>query len=226
MIWATVSSWSWRRSILSIHWNEWCWSWNSNTLATWCKELTHFRRLCCWERLKAVGDGDDRGWDYWMASPTQSTWVWASSKSWWWTGKPGLLQSVMGWQRVRHNWATELNWIPEKSMFNAMAWPITKPHSHSNQCCKSKCSTIHRTKKSNQIFVGIFAFISHRHFTSIGLLMIITEDQIERWYFHRPILYIYIPIHTCTLIYTYTYICVLNWFSHVWLFCNLWTIFP
>ena len=65
-----------------------------------------------WERLKAGGEGDDRGWDGWMASLTQWTWVWASSGNWWWTGKPGVLQST-GWQRVRHNWATELNWGSE-----------------------------------------------------------------------------------------------------------------
>ena len=53
--------------------------------------------------------GDNRGWDSWMASPTQLTWVWVDSGSWWWTGKPGLLQS-MGLQRVGHDWATELNW--------------------------------------------------------------------------------------------------------------------
>ena len=60
-------------------------------------------------RLRAGGEGDDRGWDGWMASPTQWTWVWVSSGSWWWTGKPGVLQS-MGSQRVRHDWVTELNW--------------------------------------------------------------------------------------------------------------------
>ena len=63
----------------------------------------------CWERLKAGGEVDTRGWDGWMASLTRWTWVWASSESWWRTGKPGVLQS-MGSQRVRHNWATELNW--------------------------------------------------------------------------------------------------------------------
>ena len=65
------------------------------------------RKDWCWERLKAGGEGDDRGWDGWMASPTQWAWVWASSKSWWWTEKP--VQS-MGPQRVRHNWVTKLNW--------------------------------------------------------------------------------------------------------------------
>ena len=82
-----------RKSILNIHWKDWCWSWNSNTLATWCKELTQWKRLWCWERLKVGGEGDDRGWDGWMASPTQWTWVWVTSRSWRWTGRPGLLQS-------------------------------------------------------------------------------------------------------------------------------------
>ena len=63
----------------------------------------------CWERLKAGGEGDDRGWDGWMASPTQWTRVWVNSGSWWCTGRPGVLQSV-GSQRVGHVWVTELNW--------------------------------------------------------------------------------------------------------------------
>ena len=66
-------------------------SWHSDTLATWCEELTHQKRHWCWERLKAGGEGDNRGWDGSMASLTQWTWVWASSRSWWWTGKPGVL---------------------------------------------------------------------------------------------------------------------------------------
>ena len=81
----------------------------SDTLATWCEKLTHLKRPWWWERLKAGGKGDDRGWDGWMASPTRWTWVWVNSGSWWWTGRPGVLQS-MGSQRVRHDWATELNW--------------------------------------------------------------------------------------------------------------------
>ena len=76
--------------------------------ATWFEELTRWKRPWCWERLKAGGEGDDRGWDGWMASRTQWTWVWVNSGSWWWTGRPGLFQS-MGWQRVGHNWVTELN---------------------------------------------------------------------------------------------------------------------
>ena len=79
-----------------------------HTLATWCEELTHWKRPWFWDRLRAGGEGDDRRWDGWMASPTWWTWVWTSSKSWCWTGKPGVLQS-MGLQRVGHNWVTELN---------------------------------------------------------------------------------------------------------------------
>ena len=77
----------------------------ANTLATWCKELTHLRTPWCWET-----EGDDRGWDGWMASPTECRWVWVNSGSWWRTGRPGVLQS-MGSQRVRHNRVTELNWL-------------------------------------------------------------------------------------------------------------------
>ena len=62
--------------------------WNSNTLATWWEELTHWKRPWCWERLKVGGEGNDRGWDGWMASSTQWTWVWVNSGSWWWTGRP------------------------------------------------------------------------------------------------------------------------------------------
>ena len=68
----------------------------------------------CWEGLGAGGEGDDRGWDGWMASPTQWTWVWVNSGSWWWTGRPGVLQ-FMGLQRVGHDWATELNWNCSRS---------------------------------------------------------------------------------------------------------------
>ena len=85
------------------------WNWNSNTLATWHEELTHWRRPWCWERLRAGGEGDDRGWDGWMALSTWWTWVWVGSGSWWWKGRPGVLQ-FMGLQRVGHDWATELNW--------------------------------------------------------------------------------------------------------------------
>ena len=78
-----------------------------NPLATWCEELIHWKRPWCWERLKAGGEGDDRGWDGWMASPTQWTWVWVNSRSWWWTRRPDLLQA-MGWKvSATTEW---LNW--------------------------------------------------------------------------------------------------------------------
>ena len=77
-------------------------------LATWCEELTNLKRPWCWERLRAGGEGDDRGWDCWMALLMWWTWVWVNSRSWWWTWRPGVLQS-MGSQPVGHNWVTELN---------------------------------------------------------------------------------------------------------------------
>ena len=102
-----------RKSVLNILWKDWCWSWNSNTLATWWEELTHLKRPWCWERLKAGGEGDDRGWDGWMASLTQWTWVWVNSRV---GDGQGGLACCSPWshkesdttQRVRHNWATEL----------------------------------------------------------------------------------------------------------------------
>ena len=81
-----------RKSVLNIHWKDWCWS--SNSLATWYQELTHWKRPRCWERLKAGGEGDDRGWDGWMTLPTRWTGVWAGTRNWRWTGKPGVLQSM------------------------------------------------------------------------------------------------------------------------------------
>ena len=101
--------WCWRR-LLRVPWTarrsnqsilkeinpelEVLMSWSSNTWATCCEELTHWERPWCWERLTAGGEGDDRGWDGWMASPTQWTRVWVSSGRWWWTGRPGVLQSM------------------------------------------------------------------------------------------------------------------------------------
>ena len=74
-----------------------------------CEELTHRKRLWCWEGLGAGGEGVNRGWDGWMASPTWWTWVWVNSGRWWWTGRLGVLWFT-GSQRVGHDWATELNW--------------------------------------------------------------------------------------------------------------------
>jgi len=95
----------------------------------WIALMLSFRALWvkrpwCWERLRAGGEGNDRGWDGWMASPTQCTWVWVNSGSWWWTGGPGVLR-FKGLQRVRHNWATELNWIE----LGEISWSFNSNHS-------------------------------------------------------------------------------------------------
>ena len=87
-----------------------CWSWNPDTLATCWKELTHWKRPWCWERLKAGEEEDDRGWDGWMTSLSKWTWVCINSRNLSWTGRPGVLWS-MGSQRLGHDWATELNWM-------------------------------------------------------------------------------------------------------------------
>ena len=92
-----------------------------------------WERPWCWETLKAGGEGDDRGWDGWMASPAQWTWVWVDSGSWWWTGRPGVLR-FMGLQRVRHDWVTELNW--SELFYSLYIWHLT----HFCVCCwRSLC---------------------------------------------------------------------------------------
>ena len=105
---STSTSPSWRRSVLGVHWKDWCYSWSSNTLATWCEELTHWKRPSCWERLRTGGEGDNRGWDGWMASLTQWTWVWVDSGSWWWTGRPGVLQFMGLQSQTRRHWTEHL----------------------------------------------------------------------------------------------------------------------
>ena len=93
--WATRrSSQSEWKSILDTHWKDWCCSWSSNTSATRCEEPTHWKRPWCWERWKAKGEGEGRGWDGWVASPTQWTWLGTNSRKQWWTGGLGVLQSV------------------------------------------------------------------------------------------------------------------------------------
>ena len=88
-----------------VQWKDWCWSWNSNTLATWCEELTHWKRPWCWERLKAGEEGDDRGWDGWMASRTQWTWVWASS------GR--VVKDKEGWRATVHGVTKSPKWLSD-----------------------------------------------------------------------------------------------------------------
>ena len=106
----------WRRSALGFLWREWCWGWNSSTLATSCEEMTHWKRLWCWEGLGAGGEGDDQGWDGWMASLTRWTWVWVNSGSWQWTGRPGVLRSMRS-QRVGYYWVTEQQQMSRNFLF-------------------------------------------------------------------------------------------------------------
>ena len=109
-----------------------CWSWNFNTLATWCEELTHWKRPWCWEGLWAGGEGDDRGWDDWMASPTQQTWVWVNSRSWWWTERPGCA-AIQGDVAEQLNW-TGLNWFSLYFLFSQLASAI----------CECLCAVLSR----------------------------------------------------------------------------------
>ena len=81
---------------------DWCWSWNSNTYATWCEELIHWKRPWCWERLKAGGEGDDRGWSGWMASLTQWTWIWGNS---------GRAMDREAWHVAVHRVAKSWTWL-------------------------------------------------------------------------------------------------------------------
>ena len=157
-----------------IHWKDWCWSRSSNTLATWCEELTHWKKPWCWERLKAGGEGDDRGWDGWMAPPTQWTWVWVSSRSWWWTGKPGMPWGCKESDTTEHlNWpswtldrdlilvfcyqikSASICWIPVmcQALWIFCIWfslrNTTDSHQGRKRCCCSvakSCPTLHPLK--------------------------------------------------------------------------------
>ena len=95
------------------NWKDWCWSQSSNSLATWCEELTCWKRPWCWERLKA-GEGDNRGWDGWMASPTQWTWVWASSGGWWRTEED---EAAHLFSLLRERWEGRLTYL-----CNSLLW--------------------------------------------------------------------------------------------------------
>ena len=119
--------------------------------------LTHWKRPWCWEGLGAGGEGDDRGWDVWMASLTRWTWVWVKSQSWWWIGRPGVLR-FMGSQRVGHDWETELNWV--RYFFHTYYWKgpplllhILEIISHVFNCLLSL--------GNSQYLVWIIVFLNH-----------------------------------------------------------------
>ena len=107
----------------------------TKTLATWCEELTHLKRPWCWERLRAGGQGDDRGWDGWMASLIRRVWVWANSGSWWWTGTPGVLQSIGSQSQTRLS-----NWTEVSLIYSQIIKPLIKNifSSPSSDACLDK----------------------------------------------------------------------------------------
>ena len=149
------------RSVLRVHWKDWCWSWNSNTLATSCKELTHLKRPWCWERLRAGGERDDRGWDGWMASLIQWTWVWVNSRSPWWTGRSRVLW-LMGLQRAGHDWVTELNWTNYMS-----SEEMTERGTMSIIWAEGPCSFLRLFTYFQQKFLLLF-FFSPNHFLTVN----------------------------------------------------------
>ena len=101
----------------------------------WCEELTCWKRPWPWERLKAEGEGDDREWDGWMASPTWWTWVWVNSESWWWTGRPGVLR-FMGSQRVGQDGATKLSWPEDTFSYFVELSLLIWVYRSSQICCR------------------------------------------------------------------------------------------
>ena len=175
-----------RRSVLNIHWKDWCWSWNSSTLATWCEELTYLKRPWCWDRLKVGGEGDDRGWDGWMEP--QWTWVWVNSGSWWWTGRPGVLQS-MGSQRVGLNWLTDdraLTLVRDHSR-SFMYVTITSLYSNylgTNSCLQTTSlsrviSILYITQPPNLYLYPLIQYMTlhnHSKTRNLGVISLITNQ--------------------------------------------------
>ena len=149
---------------------DWCWTWNSNTLATWWGKLTHLKKPWCWDRLRA-GEGDDRGWDGWMASRTQWTWVWVNSGSWWCCRRPGIMW-FMGLQRVGHDWATEMNWhdwVPSASLLSSHSIQ-SLPHSASATLAVSYAHYAHSTSGPLHLLVswpGLFIRLDTFHQTGL-----------------------------------------------------------
>jgi len=157
-------------------------------LATSCKELNHWKRLWCWEGLGAGGEGDDRGWDGWMASPTRWTWVWVDSGSWWWTGRPGVLR-FMESQRV--GMTEQLSWtephllvapvkesicnVREPGLIPRSGWPSREGNGNPLQYSGLENSmdrgawwaTVHRVSKS-------FKWLSRGLFS-------IASDSLQHW---------------------------------------------
>ena len=143
---------------MNIHWKDWCWSWNSNILATWWEELTHWKRPWCWERLRARGEGGDRGWDGWMASPSSmdmnlnklqeigsllkqgslvccSPWGCRESDMTWWLNKQQLFRTIFwtAWDSAKHRvYCTLESAAPSQLHTTTFFCPLVFHHNESN----------------------------------------------------------------------------------------------
>ena len=135
-------------------------------LATWCEELTHWKRPWCREGLGTGEEGDDRGWGGWMASLTRWTWVWVNSGSWWWTGRPGVLR-FMESQRVGHDWATELigRFTGKLNDLNCFVELEVKQWSGSKKCKFYYwiCNLLTVTKSSTSLGINFFSIRNERY---------------------------------------------------------------
>jgi len=197
-------------------------------LATSCEELTYWKRLWCWEGFGARGEGDNRGWDGWMASLTQWTWVWVNSGSWWWTGSPGVLR-FMGLQRVGQDWATDLIWSDE---INRHASTVLSVNDWINQLGKktvlwlSLCLNSSKTDKTSinklHIFVAPGWKLNREKNFVAGLVSQQDSDDCLRAYGSSKFLRLYRycpdsswPLSILEVTFAYTDF-ILNIFWHPW----------
>ena len=139
------------------------WSWNSSTLATSCEELTHWKRPWCWEGLGAGGEGDGRGWDGWMASPTRWTWVWVNSGSWWWTGRPGVLWFMGSLSRTWLSDWTELNWTWISHEYAYVYFLLNLTPHLTPLGCKQNTSLSSLSNTANSHLLSVLHMVMHIH---------------------------------------------------------------
>ena len=161
---------SWRRSVLGVHWKDWCWSWNSSTLATSCEELTHLKRPWCWERLRAGGEGDDRGWDGWMASRTQ------------WTCLSKLRELVKdreAWHAAVHGVSKSRPWLSNWTELKNPKTRVSTPSSHPTPLHPSvHSSTIYNSQDRKTTYMSISSWMDQDYVVHVhnGILLIHEEE--------------------------------------------------